>query len=202
MLHHAVPSGEVACARANSCGVRVTCDPTAPPAPSRDGLRRTRGRGDAKKSCLGFRSAGLAMERLEIEHVPAAYAVYAAFFRDLSNAAFLQSQLLGRNPDFEYAFVDAAVVVSRNHLLAAIFKAVTALADGALKTPNVHSEIVWSLSPSNNVRPPLLRVAAAEIDGVLMARTQISEAYRRYGITPDTKNVLVVKVVFPTEKCL
>lgn len=42
-------------------------------------------------------------------------------------------------------------VVSRRQLLSAVFKAVTSAATGALKTPNVHSEIVLSLNPSNNV---------------------------------------------------
>lgn len=43
-------------------------------------------------------------------------------------------------------------IVSRKQLLSAIFKAVTGLANNALKTPNVHSEIVASLNPSSNVR--------------------------------------------------
>lgn len=42
-------------------------------------------------------------------------------------------------------------VVSRRQLLSVVFKAVLAVVNGALKTPNVHSEIVTSLSASNNV---------------------------------------------------
>lgn len=38
------------------------------------------------------------------------------------------------------------------HLLSAVFRAASSAASEALKTPNVHSEIVMSLSPSNNVR--------------------------------------------------
>jgi len=92
------------------------------------------------------------MERIAIELVAADVAVYASIFQDVSNAAFLQSQLVARNPAFEYAFVDASTIISRKHLLAAVFNAVTALADGSLRTPNVHSEIVYSLSPNHNVR--------------------------------------------------
>jgi EKC/KEOPS complex subunit CGI121/TPRKB len=88
-----------------------------------------------------------------IEHLPPDYAVYAALFTDVANAAFLQAQLIARNADFEYALVDAATVVSRTHLLAAVYKAVLAHKGGTLKTPNVHSETVLSLSPSLNVRP-------------------------------------------------
>ncbi len=84
-------------------------------------------------------------------------------FRDVTNAAALQAQLVARNRAFEYAFVDASAVASRTHVLAAVFRAVTVLLlpspnDGppssSLRTPNVHSEIVYSLSPSSNVRLP------------------------------------------------
>lgn len=52
----------------------------------------------------------MALETVSLEHVPSSYAVYLTLFRDIQNAAFLQQQLLDRNADFEYAFVDASVV--------------------------------------------------------------------------------------------
>ncbi|KAF3799062.1 EKC/KEOPS complex subunit [Colletotrichum gloeosporioides] len=116
------------------------------------------------------------IETVPIDHVPADHALHVAFFKDVQNAAFLHSQLLARNADFEYALVDASVAVSRTHILAAAFKAVTAKVDGSLKTPNVHSELVASLSSANN----------------------IAEAYRRYGISPTSKDVIAVKIVSPT----
>ncbi|CAK7267653.1 hypothetical protein SEPCBS119000_002663 [Sporothrix epigloea] len=108
-----------------------------------------------------------------IEHLPPGYAVYAALFTGVQNVAFLQAQLIARNPAFEYALVDAATVVSRTHLLAAVYRAILSHRSGSLKTPNVHSETVLSLSPSLN----------------------IAEAYRRFGISKETKNVLVVKIL-------
>jgi EKC/KEOPS complex subunit CGI121/TPRKB len=50
------------------------------------------------------------MESIRLGHVPSDYSVYAAFFKDISNAEFLQSQLVKRNPEFEYAFIDASSV--------------------------------------------------------------------------------------------
>ncbi|CAK7563049.1 MAG: hypothetical protein SEPTF4163_000906 [Sporothrix epigloea] len=111
--------------------------------------------------------------RIAIEHLPPGYAVYGALFTNVQNVAFLQAQLLARNPAFEYALVDAATVVSRTHLLAAVYRAVLSHQSGSLKTPNIHSETVLSLSPSLN----------------------IAEAYRRFGISKETLNVLVVKVL-------
>jgi EKC/KEOPS complex subunit CGI121/TPRKB len=39
-----------------------------------------------------------------------AYPVHVALFKDVTNAAFLKSQLLEANPDFDYAFLDASMV--------------------------------------------------------------------------------------------
>lgn len=93
----------------------------------------------------------MALETLNLEHIPPTCQIYAAFFRDVSNCEFLYAQLLSRNSEFEYAFIDASSIISRSHLLAAVYSAVTVLLDGTLRTPNVHSEIVVSLNTSNNV---------------------------------------------------
>lgn len=73
-------------------------------------------------------------------------------FRNVQNAAFLRQQLLQANHDFEYAFLDASVLLSRTHVLAACFRAITDVLHARLKSHNVHSEIVFALSPNNNVR--------------------------------------------------
>lgn len=118
----------------------------------------------------------LLFEQLHIDNVPPTYHVHAALFRDVTNAKFLHEQLLARNSDFEYAFVDATAIFSRTQLLSAIFRALTGLINGRLATPNVHSEIVLSLSSNNN----------------------IADAYRRFGITPgSTQDIIVVKVLAP-----
>jgi EKC/KEOPS complex subunit CGI121/TPRKB len=92
------------------------------------------------------------LETIPLEHIPSTHTVHVALFRNVANAEFLQSQLLGRNPDFEYAFIDATTVASRFHLLSAVYKAITIETSGSMRTPNVHSEIVCSLSSNNNVR--------------------------------------------------
>ncbi len=97
----------------------------------------------------------MALEKLDLEHIPPEYQVYAAFFRDVSNADFLHAQLLSRNSEFEYAFIDASSVISRLHLLSAVYSALNVLLDGTLRTPNVHSEIVVSMNTSNNVHTVL-----------------------------------------------
>lgn len=50
------------------------------------------------------------LEIVKLEHLPEDYTIHIALFHDVENAAFLHEQLLGRNSDFEYAFIDASVV--------------------------------------------------------------------------------------------
>ncbi|KXJ96191.1 kinase binding protein CGI-121-domain-containing protein [Microdochium bolleyi] len=113
------------------------------------------------------------LETIQLEHIPATHSVHVALYKDIQNAEFLQQQLLSRNQDFEYAFIDASCVVSRLQVLAAVHKAIMIQSGGNMKTPNIHSEIVCSLSPTNN----------------------IAEAYRRFGITPTSKDIIIVKVL-------
>ncbi|KAH7122138.1 protein CGI121 [Dactylonectria estremocensis] len=119
----------------------------------------------------------MSLETIPIDHLPSSHTIHAVLFRNVKNAAFLHQQLLARNAEFEYGFVDASVIVSRLQLLSAVFKATLTAVNGALKTPNVHSEIVVALNSSSN----------------------IADSYRRFGISPSTKDLVVVKVAFPAE---
>ncbi|KAK4444143.1 kinase binding protein CGI-121-domain-containing protein [Podospora aff. communis PSN243] len=116
----------------------------------------------------------MALETLKIEHVPPTHQVYAAFFRDVTNSDFLHAQLKARNPEFDYALIDASSVISRHHLLSGVFNALIVILDGTLLSQTPHSEIVLSMSTNNN----------------------IADAYRRWGIAPGkTKDLIVVKLV-------
>ncbi|KAK0668183.1 kinase binding protein CGI-121-domain-containing protein [Cercophora samala] len=120
----------------------------------------------------------MSLEPIPLEHIPPNYRVYGALFRDVSNAALLQTQLISRNPEFEYAFIDASTIASRAHLLAAVWNAVYSAVEGNLRTPNVHSEVVASLNINNN----------------------IADGYRRWGIMPDkTKDLVVIKILSSPE---
>ncbi|KAI0377534.1 hypothetical protein F5Y04DRAFT_264077 [Hypomontagnella monticulosa] len=120
------------------------------------------------------------LETIQLEHVPLTHTVHIGVFKDVTNSEFLHQQLLSRNAEYEYAFIDASSVISRFQVLAAIYKAITIQLNGNMKTPNIHSEIVCSLSPNNN----------------------ISEAYRRFGITPASKHLIIVKVLISSSSSL
>ncbi|KAF2858987.1 CGI-121-domain-containing protein [Piedraia hortae CBS 480.64] len=111
------------------------------------------------------------MESFSLPHL-AAHPLHLCLFVNVQNAAFLRQQLLDGNPDFEYAFLDASMLVSRRQALAACFRAINDRLQGRMKSRNVHAEIVFSFSPNNN----------------------LSESFSRFGIGEATKHVLVIKV--------
>lgn len=90
------------------------------------------------------------MEHFELPHLEN-YAITIGLFTEVKNAAFLRQQLIDGNTAFEYAFLDASILASRTQVLAACFRAINDMASGRMKSRNVHSEIVFSLSPNNNV---------------------------------------------------
>ena len=104
--------------------------------------------------------------------MPPDLALHVALYRDVKNAAFLKQQLLDGNTDFEYAFIDASMVLTTTHVLAATFRALNDYMHDRLKSRNVHSEIVFALSPNNN----------------------IGDAFRKFGIGDTTLDLLVIKV--------
>ncbi|KAL2843504.1 kinase binding protein CGI-121-domain-containing protein [Aspergillus pseudoustus] len=117
------------------------------------------------------------LETIDLPHLPSSLAVHVALYKDVQNASYLRQQLLSANADFEYAFIDAAMVMSRAHVLSAIFRAVNDYSNERLKSRNVHSEIVFSLSPTNN----------------------IADSFRKFGISDSTGSLLVVKVAVTPE---
>ncbi|KAI0368477.1 CGI-121-domain-containing protein [Pilatotrama ljubarskyi] len=127
------------------------------------------------------------MQTLRYSHLPAQIStVHIALFTDVSNSAALRSrivrasQLEGPEGDTEreavnFAFIDARLICSLLHLQTAVYQAILAHAQGSLRTKTVHSEILWTLNPTNN----------------------ITEAIRRYGVADATSSLIVVRISSP-----
>jgi EKC/KEOPS complex subunit CGI121/TPRKB len=112
------------------------------------------------------------LQAIQLSHMPPGMALYVTLYRDVKNATLLRQQLLDCNADFEYAFMDASMILTTTHVLAASFRAMNDYLHGRLKSRNVHSEIVFALSPNNN----------------------IGEAFRKFGISDTSSELLVIKV--------
>jgi hypothetical protein len=50
------------------------------------------------------------LQTVRLEHLPHSHEIHIALYRDITNASFLQQQLLDGNTNFEYALIDAGVV--------------------------------------------------------------------------------------------
>ncbi|TDL14659.1 CGI-121-domain-containing protein [Rickenella mellea] len=109
--------------------------------------------------------------------------VHIALFVDVANAAPLRARLVrastleGVEGDAEreavnFAFIDAKLVTSRLHVQTALYQSIIAFTQSALKTKTVHSEVLWSLNPTNN----------------------ITEALRRFGISDSSTAIVVARV--------
>jgi len=81
-------------------------------------------------------------------------------------------------------------ITSILHLQTAIYYSLLAQSQGSLRTKTVHSEILWALNPSNNVRISI-PIKLTHVSNLCL---QISEAIRRYGISDSTTSLLVVEI--------
>jgi EKC/KEOPS complex subunit CGI121/TPRKB len=138
------------------------------------------------------------MEIITLPHLPD-HPLRVCLFKDVKNTAFLRQQLLDGNLEFEYAFLNASTLISRNHVLAACFRAINDQLNNRLKSRNVHSEIVFSLSLNNNVSGKyqvranfLLIITILNLSS--LTSYKIAESFRRFGIQDSTTNVLAIKV--------
>ncbi|CAG8500972.1 4624_t:CDS:2 [Ambispora gerdemannii] len=112
------------------------------------------------------------MESFTFELFPSRGLIHISLFRNVTNAAELRKRLLARDQELSYAFIDARVVFDLFQVLVAVNNALYYEKLEKLKTFNVHSEIVYFLSPTTN----------------------ITESLRRFGISDVTNAILVVKV--------
>ncbi|PWN49607.1 CGI-121-domain-containing protein [Violaceomyces palustris] len=128
--------------------------------------------------------------------------IHIAHFHSLSNSASLLDRLISASkldeshPDtaaersaLDFAFIDPTRLVSKQHLVTACLQAIIAASrsnqanrsaphgttlpvQGGMKTKTPHSEIIFALSPGNN----------------------IGESLKRFGLSSKSKSVVLVKI--------
>eukprot|EP01025_Chloroclados_australasicus_P067512 TRINITY_DN93408_c0_g1_i1.p2 TRINITY_DN93408_c0_g1~~TRINITY_DN93408_c0_g1_i1.p2 ORF type:complete len:174 (-),score=22.02 TRINITY_DN93408_c0_g1_i1:260-781(-) len=91
---------------------------------------------------------------------------------DVSNAANIKSSIAGKSLAVEAAFIDADVVADLFMVHLAAFKALSDKAADSLTTHSLHSDIVFNLAGSRH----------------------ISQALNTFGVSPDTKHLLVARL--------
>lgn len=101
------------------------------------------------------------------------YTILITLFKDVKNSKDIRSKLISGDPEYEYAFIDPTSIYSLEQVLAATYRAVNDTEAGFLRTKNVHSEVIFSLSPNNNI-----------MDGL-----------RRFGISDKSTSLLAIKLI-------
>ncbi|KAG6890195.1 hypothetical protein C0992_002852 [Termitomyces sp. T32_za158] len=87
--------------------------------------------------------------------------VHVALYRYVTNAGEIRKKIVA---GARFGYLDAR--------LTAIYQALLAESQGALRTRSVHTEVLWALNPTNN----------------------ITEGLRRYGVSEQTAAVIVVSM--------
>ncbi|KAG5653276.1 hypothetical protein H0H81_001340 [Sphagnurus paluster] len=109
--------------------------------------------------------------------------VHAALYTNVTNGGVLRQRIIAaanatgavgedEREAVNFAFIDARLITSRLHLQTAIYQAILAESQDAMRTRAVHSEVIWALNPTNN----------------------ITEALRRYGVSETSTAVIVVSI--------
>ncbi|EPX72057.1 CGI121 family protein [Schizosaccharomyces octosporus yFS286] len=93
-------------------------------------------------------------------------------FENVENAEELHQELIGQNPAYDYAFIDASSIVSVKQIYSAAMRALQAQSDGQMKSKTLHMEVILSLCP----------------------KTEISTALRQFGMTKKSKNIVVLEI--------
>ena len=93
-----------------------------------------------------------------------------ALFTEVTNAAELRARVM--EGALAGALLQPRLILETFQVLVAANKAVHGVTHGSMKTKTVHSEIIFNLSPSNN----------------------ISESFKKFGISDESKEVLIAVV--------
>ncbi|GEQ67358.1 hypothetical protein JCM33374_g1022 [Metschnikowia sp. JCM 33374] len=100
--------------------------------------------------------------------------VFLAYYDNVtaSTLATVKKELIARNDTYNYCFLSTTHIVSLEQLRCALHKAVQNLVQNTMKANSVNTEIIFSLSPVNN----------------------INDALKRFGVDESRSDTIVIKV--------
>ncbi|KAL6451171.1 hypothetical protein SBY92_002509 [Candida maltosa Xu316] len=102
------------------------------------------------------------------------YKVFLSLVKNLKQEEIstIKSNLISGNSQYDYCFLNTRYIISREHLLQSIYKSILNDSNGTKIAKTLNSEIIFNLSPVNN----------------------IGDALKKFGISEDCPNCIVIKV--------
>ena len=83
-------------------------------------------------------------------------------FSNVKNASTILTAVKSSDANHHFCFLDARRIVCLEQLQYAVMRAMRDIQDGQARTRTVYSEIVYSLSPNQNITEALQRFGVAE----------------------------------------
>lgn len=121
----------------------------------------------------------MAYEKLKLAQFPN-YTVLIFLFTDVGSPILKQvkEQLISSNKDYDFCFLNTQHIISLEHLYNSIHKAILNYEFGNMRAKTLNTEIIFNLSPINN----------------------IMDALKRFGVDETCPNLITIKVL-PTLEC-
>lgn len=102
------------------------------------------------------------------------FEVHIHQFENVRNAAEIKKKLIsGAAETHDFAFINGKVVTSIEQILAAVYRALLDYTTDKIRTKTLHSEVLFSLSPTQN----------------------IMDALKKFGLQDDSTELFIVKVI-------
>ncbi|KAF3987733.1 hypothetical protein FT663_02692 [Candidozyma haemuli var. vulneris] len=104
-----------------------------------------------------------------------AYTVFAGYYTDVASETLkeVKSQLVSGNKDYDYCFVSTTHLISIDQLCCSLHRSLQNRELSRMKAKTINTEILYNLSPTNN----------------------INEALKRFGVDEGRSDVIVLKVL-------
>ncbi|ODV73587.1 Cgi121p [Cyberlindnera jadinii NRRL Y-1542] len=101
------------------------------------------------------------------------FTVHLFKFKNVTNSKEIKQNLIKGDKRYDFSFINAQTVLSEEQLLSAVYRALLDHTQDKIRTKTIHSEVIFSLSPTQN----------------------IMDALRRFGIQDDSTDLIVIKIV-------
>lgn len=92
------------------------------------------------------------------------YTVFLSYFRGIENEVLstVKKELVAGNKVYDFCFLNTNHIISLEHLYSSIYRSISNLENECMRAKTVNTEIIFNLSPINNIMDALKRFGVDE----------------------------------------